>query len=235
MTEADNVGVAVEATEAPVSERPEWLPEKFNTPEDLVNSYSSLESKLGQNEASIRETLMKELETEAYSSRPETVGDYKVPEAVDESLAVDNPLFQWWANHSFENGYSQEEFEAGIEQYSQFFDSMQPDLQAEHQKLGENADARIEAVDLWANKFFPEEMSEAVLTLGQSAAGIEALEYIMQQVSDTSVTADTTNISTVDENDLRSMMQDPRYWNPAKREPNFVKQVEQGFSKLYRR
>ena len=235
MTETDNVEVAVEATEAPVSERPEWLPEKFNTPEDLVNSYSSLESKLGQDEQSIREALLQELETDALSSRPETVGDYQVPEIVDESLAVDNPLFQWWANHSFENGYSQEEFEAGIEQYSQFFDAMQPDLEAEHQKLGENADARIEAVDLWANKFFPEEMSEAVLTLGQSAAGIEALEYIMQQVSDTSVTADTTNISSVDENDLRSMMQDPRYWNPAKREPNFVKQVEQGFSKLYRR
>lgn len=238
MTETDNVEVATMdtvATEAPVSERPEWLPEKFNTPEDLVNSYSSLESKLGQDEASIREALMKELEAEAYSSRPETVGDYKVPEMVDESLAVDNPLFQWWANHSYENGYSQEEFEAGIQQYSEFFNAMQPDLEAEHAKLGENADARIEAVDLWANKFFPEEMSEAVLTLGQSAAGVEALEYIMKQVSDTSVTADTSNISSVDENDLRSMMQDPRYWNPAKREPNFVKQVEQGFSKLYRR
>ena len=41
MSEADNVEVAVEATEAPA--RPEWLPEKFNTPEDLASSYSQLD------------------------------------------------------------------------------------------------------------------------------------------------------------------------------------------------
>ena len=53
MNDADNVEVA--GTEAPVDgsqsgavERPEWLPEKFKTPEDLVSSYSHLESKLGQ-------------------------------------------------------------------------------------------------------------------------------------------------------------------------------------------
>ena len=28
--------------------RPEWLPEKFNSPEDLANSYTNLESKIGQ-------------------------------------------------------------------------------------------------------------------------------------------------------------------------------------------
>ncbi|MGB1921787.1 MAG: hypothetical protein ACPHM2_01060, partial [Alcanivorax sp.] len=38
---------ATATTEAPVAERPEWLPEKFNTPEDLASSYQSLEQKLG--------------------------------------------------------------------------------------------------------------------------------------------------------------------------------------------
>jgi len=44
MEQADNVEVAV-ATEAPVSDRPEWLPEKFKSPEDMASSYSELESK----------------------------------------------------------------------------------------------------------------------------------------------------------------------------------------------
>ena len=44
----DNVEVATEATEAPVIERPEWLPEKFETPEALASSYGELETKLGQ-------------------------------------------------------------------------------------------------------------------------------------------------------------------------------------------
>ncbi len=34
-----------------VSERPEWLPEKFNTVDDFVKSYSELESKLGSTQA----------------------------------------------------------------------------------------------------------------------------------------------------------------------------------------
>ena len=153
MTEADNVEVAAEATEAPVSDRPEWLPEKFKTPEDLVTSYSSLESKLGQNEDQLRQSIIEQFEKEVLENRPATVGDYQVPETLDESLAVDNPLFKWWADHSFENGYSQDEFESGIAQYIEFYNAMQPDLDAERQALGDNADARIEAVDLWAQKF----------------------------------------------------------------------------------
>ena len=30
------------------TERPEWLPEKFNTPEDMAKAYGELENKLGQ-------------------------------------------------------------------------------------------------------------------------------------------------------------------------------------------
>ena len=32
-------------------DRPEWLPEKFKSPEDLANAYNNLESKLGSGEA----------------------------------------------------------------------------------------------------------------------------------------------------------------------------------------
>lgn len=233
MNEADNVEVA-ETTEAPVSERPEWLPEKFKTPEDLVNSYSSLESKLGTSEQTIRENLMAEFEQEMLSNRPETVGDYTVPDTIDESMAVDNELFQWWAQHSFDNAYSQEEFEAGISKYAEFIAATQPDLEAERGKLGENADARIEAVNLWTNKFFPDEMSDAVLQLGSTAAGIEMLEFLKDKLGGASISGDAQPTGQLAEGELRSMMQDPRYWNPAQRDPAFVQQVQEGFSKLYR-
>ena len=61
MEQADNVEVAV-ATEAPVSDRPEWLPEKFKSPEDMASSYSELESKLGQGEDALRDKIVSELE-----------------------------------------------------------------------------------------------------------------------------------------------------------------------------
>ena len=229
----DDVVDNVEAVaEAPT--RPEWLPEKFKTPEDLVTSYSNLETKLGTSQDELKSSILQELETEALQNRPATVGDYQVPEALDENLVNDNPLFQWWANHSFENGFSQEEFEAGIGQYAQFYESMQPDLEGEKTKLGENADARIEAVDLWANKFFPENLSDAVLTLGQSANGIEALEFLMDKLGGANMSGNAQPAQQLTEADLRSMMKDERYWNNAKRDPAFVKQVDDGFSRVFR-
>ena len=39
-----------------VDERPEWLPEKFKSPEDMAKAYASLESKLGQPKETTEET-----------------------------------------------------------------------------------------------------------------------------------------------------------------------------------
>ena len=234
MSETDNVEVAVEASEAPVSERPEWLPEKFNTPEDLASSYSQLESKLGTSQDELRESLVKEFEAEALANRPDTVGDYVVPEELSENDVNDNELFQWWANHAFENAYSQQEFEDGIKMYAQALQGTQPNLEAEKAALGENADARIEAVDLWSQKFFPEEHADAILSLGSTAGGIEALEYLMNQMSSSSMANNTGGIAPINEGDLQSMMKDERYWNPAKRDNAYVQKVQEGFSKLYR-
>lgn len=232
MSEADNVEVAVEATEAPA--RPEWLPEKFNTPEDLASSYSQLESKLGTSQDEMRQQLIEEFEQTAIEGRPNTAGDYLVPEGLDDNLVNDNELFQWWANHAFENAYSQEEFEQGINMYAQALDANQPDLDAEKAALGENADARIEAVDLWSQKFFPEEYQDAILGLGASAKGIEALEFLMSQMSASSMAGNTGAIQPLNEGDLQSMMKDERYWNPVKRDNAYVQKVQEGFSKLYR-
>ena len=234
MEQADNVEVATLATEAPVSDRPEWLPEKFKSPEDMASSYSELESKLGQGETALRDKILSELEAEAYSNRPASAGDYAIPEMIDPELATDNELFQWWANHAYENGYSQEEFENGIEQYAAALEAMGPDLDAERQALGDNADARIEAVELWSQKFFPEEFNEVVMTIGQTAKGIEALEFLMQNMQGSSVSRDGQPAMRMSEDELRTMMQDPRYWNPVKRDAAYVKKVEEGFSQIYR-
>ena len=174
------------------------------------------------------------MEQEAYSNRPATAGDYVMPETVDEEIAVDNALFQWWTNHAYENGYSQDEFEDGIKQFNEALEMMQPDLEAETKALGDNADARIEAVSLWSQKFFPEEYEDVILGIGQSAKGIEMMEFLMQNVKDASVSGDAGMSSRTTEDDLRTKMQDPRYWNPVKRDQAFVREVDEGFAQLYR-
>ena len=47
-----------------VSDRPEWLPEKFNTVEDMATAYQSLEQKLGSNEEVTEESGLDEIADE---------------------------------------------------------------------------------------------------------------------------------------------------------------------------
>lgn len=233
MSEAtDNVEAQAEAPEAVTTEvadsRPEWLPEKFKTPEDLVTSYSSLESKLGKGQEELRETIMGEIEQEAFANRPESSGDYVLPEGADE--LADDPNVDWWANFAWENGFSQEEFEEGLARMM----PEQPDLDAESAKLGDNAEARIEAVALWTKKNVPSELEGEIMRLGETAGGIELLEHFMNAMSDTSVSGEVTSPTVLDKSELESMMKDPRYWDNTRRDPAFVKQVDEGFAKLYK-
>lgn len=239
MTEADdNVEVETEApeayevTESVETDRPEWLPEKFKTPEDLVTSYSNLESRMGKGEEDIRTSILDEIESEAFANRPETSGDYALPEGTEEiaeDLAND-PNVEWWSNFAWENGFSQEEFEEGLQRMI----PQGPDLEAEAAKLGDNANARIEAVSLWAQKNVPEEMSDAVMAMGESAAGVELLEHFMSMTDGVNLGGEASTTAGLSQDDLRSMMQDPRYWDNTRRDPSFVKQVDEGFSKLYK-
>ena len=214
-------------------ERPEWLPEKFETPENLVQSYGELESKIGQKDESVREQFLQELETEFYNGRPADVGDYKIPESIDPELAQDNEMFNWRANEAYENGYSQEEFEAGIGKFAEFMNSMQPDITAEKVKLGDNADARLEAVTLWTQNNFNEEEFGAIQMLASTAEGVGVLEKIMEMQKSSSLSGHATAPSSISQSDLDDMMRDPRYWKPGERDQNFVNKVTEGFNKLY--
>jgi hypothetical protein len=110
----------------------------------------------------------------------------------------------------------------------------QPDLDAESAKLGDNAEARIEAVALWSQKNVPAELNDEIMRLGETAEGIELLEHFMGAMSDTSVSGDITAPTVLDKAELESMMKDPRYWDNTRRDAAFVKQVDEGFSKLYK-
>ena len=109
-----------------------------------------------------------------------------------------------------------------------------PDLDAEMTKLGDNAVARIEAVSLWANKNLPDELGDEVLRMGQTADGIKLLEHLMTMNSSDSIGGDTNATTGISKSDLETMMRDPRYWDTSRRDPGYVKQVDEGFAKLYR-
>lgn len=212
--------------------RPEWLPEKYKSPEELAKAYKELESKLGAKDEELRKKVVEELQAEAYKDRPATAGEYKLPDYVEEESALSSDLLKWWADHSYENGFSQEEFEKGIEIYRNSM-PQGPDLEAESKKLGDNANQRIEAASMFALKFFPKETIPAIERLCESAEGIMALEVMMDAMKDGSFSQQGNPASGLTEADLKGMMKDERYWNPTHRDANFVKQVEDGFKRIY--
>jgi hypothetical protein len=229
VTEGGNPLMEPEAAPDPLAA----LPEKFKSLDDLVESYSNLESKIGAKEETFRDQFMKEMEEQAYANRPESVGDYVLPDSIDDEMATDNPLLQWWANQAFENGYSQDEFAEGIEMYVNAINADVPDYDAEVQKLGDNANARTEAASLFANQFFPEQMLGAVERMCETAEGIMVVEHIMEALKEGGPSNGAVEVSRETEADLRQMMLDPRYHDPARRDPTFVKQVDDGFKRMF--
>ena len=236
-TEAVETTETVETPEA--VERPEWLPEKFwvdNTPsyENLAKSYSELEKMRGN----MKEAVSKEFEAERFANRPESASDYTLPEAehLDAEQLAGSPIVEWWRGFAHENGYNQEQFETAINKYAEVeLARLEQSYKQEVAALGENAEARIEAVTLWMNNTFNESQRAALADACTTAAGIEAVEGIINMLK-ASGNVDETAFQKPPEPtraDIEKMMQDRRYWHPADRDPAFVKQVEDFFAKSF--
>jgi hypothetical protein len=225
----DQVETTEQSAEADAAEQ--LLAGKYKTAEDLESAYKSLESKIGEKEDAIRERLKEEM-SQPKEGVPLSAGEYELPDFVDESEAVGNEALKSWSEHCVEKGYSNEEFQKGLELYMNSM-PQQPDLEKEASSLGDNATARIESASLFANKFFPEEAMPAIERMCEGADGIIALEAIMAAMKEPSMGTPTGTADAISEASLNEMMRDERYWNPRTRDDNFVKQVDSGFKKLY--
>ena len=212
--------------------RPTWLNEKFETGEDLQKSYDELASKLGKSREDVKSEVLQELETEAYANRPASAGDYQIPEILDEAEAATNPLLKWWADYSWNNGLSQEEFNEGIAKWAEHTGSNQPDLEQVKKDLGDNANSRVEATNLFVQKFFPEDLRDAVAELGTSAEGIKALELIQISMQQAQPNNQDTAPAKQTIEDRMAKMRDPRYYDPARRDKAYVQEVTNGFKAL---
>jgi hypothetical protein len=222
--------------------RPENIPEKFWNAEtgeirtdELLKSNAHLEQFVGGKKEDLRDEIINELSTEAESEVPENYELPALPEEITEDQVVENPLFDWWMDHCEENAYNQEMFEAGINKFISAQQHYQPNLENEQEKLGENANARIDAVDSFAQSHFNADDYEYLqTTLGQSAQGIEILERVMQMQNQNISNAPTEPANRLTVDDVRQMMKDPRYFDPKERDESYVKRVDDAFQRLYR-
>lgn len=219
------------------AQRPEFVPEKFWKDgqvdlEGAFTSYRELETRF----TTKTEDLLKQLDAERRKGLPDDPSKYEVSLGEDAPIAKEDleghPALDWWRQTAFEAGIPPEKFSEGLNQLVGVL-TQGPDLDAELKALGENGEARVHAVSTWAQKTFsePEEFAE-IQRLGMTASGIRVLEKLMGQ-SGLGPSDNVPAPKQISIDELRKMQHDPRYWNPTKRDPAFVKEVEDGFNRLF--
>ena len=235
--------VTTEAQEQTEVTKPEYVQDKFwNTDtkevnlENLASSYNALEKKLGSRTEDLSKQIRTDIEQEKLTKTPE---EYKVnlpelPENVDVTVSDDMELVQWWKDTAKQNGLSQEQFDQGVNAFVNNAVATLPDVNAEMEKLGDNAKERIEASELWSKKNLSPDSYSTFSSLAATAEGVKVIEEIMKLTKDSPIPTTPTQVSvTPNEDDLKSMLQDPRYWDSSKRDPSYVKRVTELYEKAY--
>ena len=158
--EAAQTDEVTETTEeqAPTEERPEWLPEKFKSAEDMANAYSELEKKLGQpasEEQQAEEEPQQTEETENENDKPEA-GNYNeaVVEASQEFFKNDGQL-------SEETYQKLEEVGLPRDLVDSYAAGQQALLQSEEAQIKGVAGGEYDAMAEWANEHLPSEEVDA--------------------------------------------------------------------------
>jgi hypothetical protein len=235
---------AVTATEQkPEVTRPEHVAEKFWDTErnevkvdELSASYNALEKKIGMRTDELSKQVRDDLEKERMSNVPEEyeIVIPEVPEHINIEVNKEQELLKEWSNICKDNGLSQDIFNRGVNAFVNNEIAGLPDMQQEMTKLGDNANSRIEAADLWSKKYLTQESYDSISKLASTAEGVKAIEEIMNLTKTQPLPNSNTVVDAeLDETDLRSMMNDPRYYDPAKRDQAYYDKVTKLYSKKY--
>ena len=235
--------ITTEAQEQTVSDKPEFVQDKFWDAdrkevnlENLASSYNALEKKLGSRTEDLSKQVRQDLEQERLGKVPE---EYKInvpelPENVDVSVSEDMEIVQWWKDTAKQNGLSQEQFDEGVKVFIDNAMATLPDVNAELEKLGDNSKERVEAAELWSKKNLSPEAYNTFSSIASTADGVKAIEEIMKMTKDSPMPTTPTQVSvTPDLGDLKSMMNDPRYYDSNKRDDSYIKRVTELYEKAY--
>ena len=242
----DNANTAPIATETNSTEasKPEYIQDKFwdadNNKvnlENLASSYNSLESKLGSRTEDLTKQIRTDIESEKLRNVPET---YKlsIPEldnSIDIKIDKDMPIVQWWDKTAKDAGLSQTQYDEGVKAFIDNAISTLPNTELEMQKLGDAGKERVEAASMWSKKHLSEEAYATVSNIASTAEGVKALEEIMKLTKDSNMPTSNTQIDAqATQDDLKAMLNDPRYWDSSKRDPGYVRRVTELYEKAYK-
>ena len=233
-----------------MEKRPEWVPEKFYDAQrkaarvsDLAKAYAEVERKQFTRTDDLKRQVEREFEEGRMKARPEKPDGYqaKLPEGFSKEgiqFNVDeaNPMMKWWRSTAHELGLNQNQFEAGIAAYVDGIMHDTPDIDAEVKALGENGVQRVANLEKALNKMLGSDW-EVLKPFATSAKAFEALERLVdaRMVAGNQPQGGTPSQAGDGRTreDLRKMMMDPRYRDPYRRDPAFVREVGSLQQRLY--
>jgi hypothetical protein len=212
---------------------PDWVSDKYRGAENPIEAqaqaYSEAMKKFatktedlrGVVEGEVRETVEAEVR-EAWAKErgaPEDASAYEYPaEFTAPGEDIDTGFRGWAKKHEL----SQEAFNEAV----QLFGQTQVDPAAERALLGDNADARIAAMNAWGTQMIPEGLHEAASQVMNTAAGFELVEHFMTANRDTGYSPTGGVAPTpLTREDIRAKMNDPRYHDPVKKDDAYVASV----------
>ena len=234
--------------ESTIAGRPEYIPEKYwddisgrARVEDLGKGYIELASKLGQRDEKMKEELSTQIKAEMREGVPEEPGGYNyqpsegvVPEGMDFNIDKENPQYVEIGKTAHDMGLTQEQFNSVMDLYVRNEMSYMPNKKVEMEKLGDNSQARIERIDLWAKANLTEQSYNSIVKQATSGEFIIAMEELIRKTgsSDLEGQGDMQKQGPLDRAELEQMMRDPKYRDPRHRDDAFVRRVEEGFKAL---
>lgn len=202
------------------TEKPEWLPEKFNSGEDLAKAYSELQKKFSQ-------------------------GKHKAPEQYDESVFADagipedDELYSTYKDWAKENGISQSAFDelAGkfISMAGEETAAAEVSYKEEYEKLGNNADAVIKSMTDWASSLvrkgvWSQDDFDEFKIMGGTAQGLRALQKVRSYYGDKQIPVDVAPLAGApSKEELMAMVGKPEYQTDPAYRIKVEKMFEQAF------
>jgi hypothetical protein len=207
-------------TEEIQSDRPEWLPEKFKSAEDMAQAYSELEKKLGQpKEEATEEPEQSEAEVEDKEEQAEE----NVSEAYQTIAEASKEFFENDGQLSEETYNALEKAGLPRDLVDSYAAGQQALLQSEEAQIQSVANGQYDAMAEWANENLPQEeidaFDEAVTggTIQQAKLAVQGLYARYQNATGSTPKLTQGSVSGVSTMPFKSMQElaraqsDPRY------------------------
>ena len=165
-------------TEEVQSDRPEWLPEKFKSAEDMAQAYSELEKKLGQPK---EEATEEPEQSEAEAENKEEQAEENVSEAYQAVAEASKEFFENDGQLSEETYNALEKAGLPRDLVDSYAAGQQALLASEEGQIKSVAQGNYDAMAEWANENLPQEeidaFDEAVTggTISQAKLAVQGL------------------------------------------------------------